>query len=498
MRGKPVVLRDFHGGVNTKEAAYNLAPNEARDARNVVSSSRGSIIKRNGDTAFSTIAGSANITDLFPVQNAPSGRYLIAVDDNAATAYSISTTGTTAAITGTLLTNLNAYIEAPIIGTQGPVYINHGFGTPAQWRGTAANTAIAAWTSTGGDGSSVPPGSHMVYFGNRVWISGHQTLKNRLFFSGDSTDQHLANPTWWNGGSGGDPTYKCKYVDINPDDGDQITGLGTVGPYILVFKKRHTYVVYDLDTGANRSISNNVGCFSRWTIADSPHGTFFLSLDQGVFVTDGDSMTQVSQKITPTLNATLLSSLSCGVYFNDHYYLSMGISPAAGGGTGFAYSMNLVLDYDTQLQSWWFHTNPALQYAVWLPDQVTPQLYRADALFNAHRVSRCYVSGTRQDNGSNFTAYWKGPWLSFDQPYRNKRLRQVHVDGSGTVDALLGTDFAAAGSIGTDIFTGATTQAATRLYNLGVGRAFSFEISGTHNSAMELDAYTMALTPRQN
>ena len=45
-----------------------------------------------------------------------------------------------------------------------------------------------------------------------------------------------------------------------------------VGDMILVFKERKTWVIYDFDTGANRQLSESVGCVSHRSIADTPAG----------------------------------------------------------------------------------------------------------------------------------------------------------------------------------------------------------------------------------
>jgi hypothetical protein len=51
--------------------------------------------------------------------------------------------------------------------------------------------------------------------------------------------------------------------------------------------------------------------------------------------------------------------------------------------------------------------------------------------------------------------------MTFDQPYRRKRLRGIHVDGTGVLDAYIAKDFANGGNTGQaqDVFaySGATS-----------------------------------------
>src|ERR1044072_6768075 len=98
MRGTPYRFVDFRGGLNTKAAPYLVDENECRDCLNVVSTVRGSIKKRNGNSTFcSTFAGSpAFITSLFGLYVGSTS--LIATGGTKI--YSISTGGTATDITG--------------------------------------------------------------------------------------------------------------------------------------------------------------------------------------------------------------------------------------------------------------------------------------------------------------------------------------------------------------------------------------------------------------
>src|SRR6266496_6497441 len=415
MRGTPLRQLDFTGGLNTKDAPYLIDASECRDCLNVVTTTRGSIKKRDGCTSFCTNftalnAGSSQIHALFGAYGVPTaGDCLIAIDEDGEV-YQIPSSGVatdinTAIFTGTPLDT--SIIQAPV-ATQGPIYFNNP--TAAyEWTGTGS---IAAWTATSG---TVPTGSLMVYFKNRVWVSGQSANPSRVFFS------DIGSPRVW-------PT--ANVVDFDPTDGGDITGLGVAGPYLLVFKKQKTWVIYDPDTGANRPFSTAIGCPAQRSIVETPIGTFFLSQDKGVWLTDGKKLENISVKIIPTLNSIVGAQRkrACGGFINDHYYLSICTS----GSTN-----NFTLDYDTTTRSWWKHTNTSNQFAPWRPT-ADQELY--SAIPAAARVDRVYVSGQLQDNAANFTSQWTGPWLTvsgiyrrryLQEPYRNKRIRQIHVDGTG-------------------------------------------------------------------
>jgi hypothetical protein len=56
VRGSPILQDDFSGGVNLYDAAYAVKNNEARDARNVLTTNRGAIRKRDGSQVYATLA----------------------------------------------------------------------------------------------------------------------------------------------------------------------------------------------------------------------------------------------------------------------------------------------------------------------------------------------------------------------------------------------------------------------------------------------------------
>lgn len=495
MRGTPVRFVDFTGGLNTKDSPYLIGQNECRDCSNVVTTTRGSVKKRDGISSFATNfttlnAGSSKIQALFAAYGVPTaGDCMIAIDEDGEV-YSISTIGTAADINAATFTGTpldTSIIQAPV-ATQGPIYINNP--TAAyQWTG-AGN--IAAWTATSG---TVPTGAYMVYFKNRVWVAGQTANPSRLFFS------DIGAPRVW---------PAANVVDFDPTDGDAITGIGTSGPYLLVFKKQKIWVIYDTDTGANRPLGTALGCASHRSITETPVGTYFLSQDKGVWVTDGKKVKNISQKIDPTFDSIVggQRKRACGKFINDHFYLSICTS-----GT----DNNLTLDYDTITTSWWKHTNTSNQFVTWRA-AADEELY--SAVPTAARVDKCYVVGVLQDNSTNYASSWVGPWLSFNEPYRNKRIRQIHVDGTGVVDAYIAKDYTSGlVIIDTDIFrfaTGGTlfggannfggigtfgdsaSQSRRRLFTLGVVRAFSFEIQATSSTTMEMDSYTPYITLRQN
>src|SRR4051812_37461749 len=495
MRGQPFRYVDFRGGLNVKSAPYLIAENQCRDCLNVVSTVRGSIKKRNGNTTFAENfpASPTSLTSLFPFENG-STRFLVATGGQKI--YSISTGGVIQDIGGGVpITNNSRWefaLAAPS-GGQGPMYGINGVDTPKFWTGAGS---VGSWTASVG---AVPNGKYITYVSNRIFIAGTASNPSRLYFS------DIGDPRSWT---------TTNVVDLDPSDGMGISGIARIGDSLLLFKPTKTYLIYDLDTGANRALSRSIGCIAHRSIAEGSDGIYFASEDQGVFVATQSKLTRISDEVQPLFDEITASvkSLCAGVFYKDHYYLSC---PYDGASTN-----STTLSYDITTKSWWKHSNNAIQFALWRQaDGANLDLYAAQA--STPIVDKCYVDGVFQDNGANFETHWTGPWLAFKEPYRHKRLRQIHVEGHGRVDIyhaqnflkslnLVKSDAFSLTSTGNHLFGDATLfgggeifgdqieQGEVRIYSLGVARSFSVKFANLDSSDVEIDAYTMMITPRAN
>jgi len=230
---------------------------------------------------------------------------------------------------------------------------------------------------------------------------------------------------------------------FDPGDGDVITGIGRVGSNLLVFKKHKVFVVYDLNTGANRRLTTNIGCVSHRSIVETPQGTFFLS-DSGVYVTNGSSVQLVSEQITPSLQALTNSSSAVGVVHDNHYYLSF---PDDTTGTVGVDAVAPVFDYDLVLKSWWLH-NIGFAVTRVIYDFTTRFNGAVSELYGAayDDIGRLFVPGSYTDFGGAYPWRWAGPWLAPGQarvvyPATRKRLRALRVDGFGRAKLTVDKDF---------------------------------------------------------
>ncbi len=498
-RGKPVTFEGhFLDGVNYESAPYNLGDGEARDLRNVQSTVRGAVRKRPGSQLHATPA--VQLTSLFGVVT-PTIAALIAAGPTFLSA--IDGAGAVTQIAAGLTSGRRwSFIEAPVSAGQGPIFGMNGV-EARESDGLLAGTG--AWTAGTG---TLPIGDFLTYHGNHVWVAGITTYaaasdpKSALVFSapGAPRDWPAAN-----------------LVMFDPGDGDGLTGHGPVGPNLLVCKQDKSWIVYDLETGANRPLAENVGCISHRSIVDTQHGTFFLSRDQGVMLTNGSTVKRVGDKVMPLLKAILPANrqLVCAEYFDGHYYLAIPYGDTAT-------ANNLLLDYDVTLESWWVHSHAVAALTTWERGLLGNVLGRGVGLYAPRaagvEVDQLMVAGLFTDAGAPYESYWRGPFHVFKTQYRRKRVHQIHFDGKGRIavtvykDFFIGgeqlddVDFAASlGTIGgggifggSGLFGGDAEIQEAFILNPGVARAWSIELGNNTDSEFEVESYTFFLRERSS
>lgn len=164
-----------------------------------------------------------------------------------------------------------------------------------------SGAGIYVWTGTG-DLAAIagsPSGITGIVHKDRLFVStGFLTSATsyRLYFSdiGDATDGFDA--TKWN---------SVNFIDVNPADGDNLTGLAIASDVLIVFKARSTYGLYVQGDGPSdwtvRNLNPIVGCYSPYSIAHVENLIYFTSSD-GVYATDGGSFRKISSELNAVFN----------------------------------------------------------------------------------------------------------------------------------------------------------------------------------------------------
>jgi hypothetical protein len=462
------------------DSPHLLTDDQARDLMNVQGTTVGAISKRAGLQTFATPASA--MSSLVASEATPVNAL---VGSPGTTLVSITTAGAVNVIkTGVTAGARWEGLLGPVVSGQGPLYLVNGVDPPQQWSGATAGAATANWTNTSGS-IAIPNGKYSTQAGNQFYIAGVASNPSRVYISA------LNDPTCFDAAM----ITGAATIDLDPNDGQVITAIGRVGPYVIVFKPRKTYVITDPATQTIRRLSDSIGCIANRSISSGVAGTYFLSEGRGVYVTNGSTINPISDKILPLLTPVgVQAQNAAGFYYSGHFYLSIASTGAA--------PNDLTLDYDEILQSWWKHSFGSNEFVAWHP-AVIPGLYSAKS--TAAIVDQCFVPGVTQDNGQNFTWAWRGPWQSpsfyrrrlYPSTWYRKRLRQIRIQGSGTVDYSLAKNFVPAEAlIRPNILPGTPPSGIADIFSLGVARAFSQVFSATSNTQDQVLSYTMALTER--
>lgn len=499
MRGSPEVFSNFKAGVNLQAAPYSLDIDQARDALNVHTSPSGAIVKRNGCSIQAE--PSVALQSLFGCRVATP----VLLGQGGTKFYKISTSASTVTELETEVTPTEGlaweFIQAPLKETKGPIFGVNGTNTNVYWDGSTGK--LKKW-----EGSGVPKGKYIIYHENRVYIASG----SKLYWSDIINPFNFESP---NGGS----------TELDPEDGQEITGLGKVGSYLLIFKDRKTFLLTDSNNGYYRRISSQIGCGSNRSIVETEQGTFFLDSDSRIVVTDGSSFNyEVGENIEPILYGVVGSNRAkvCGTFSNGYVYFSF---PRSGGVN------DTILEYDLLNTSWWIHrlsyatgTTGGVNQFVQLDVGKESKLYAAGSSSTKKVVFNCFVEGRFLD-GVMYPAEWKSPWLVFGAPHVNKRIRTVRVDALGEYEFYAYKTFAGASEkedvvywessseegkwestspykweegLAEEKWGGEVAVSERRYPSIGVGRAWSFRFYGETATDLEIYAYTVSALLRKD
>lgn len=150
---------------------------------------------------------------------------------------------------------------------------------------------------------------------SRVYLSGDTSKEgspSRLYFSSVITT--AGNITW-------DRT--TDFIDINPGDGESITGLKRYSLELLVFKSNYIYRFRT--SGVDPDPLIKIGTRSQESITEGSKGVYFHH-DSGFYRYSGGYPTLISKPIQDIVDAIPFSQYGSVVSWtdNDHVYFSLG------------------------------------------------------------------------------------------------------------------------------------------------------------------------------
>lgn len=315
--------------------------------------------------------------------------------------------------------------------------VNYAYGvsagnTPLKFTSALVGTNWIATTGT------VQPGIDIAYTQARFFIGGgaNPADVNKLAWcaSGDSQNWPAANS-----------------VTFDSGDGDVITGVCALGPYVVVFKGRKTYLVYDLATGANRLVSSTVGCDSAGSYVVKDDTVYFYCRAIGMCSMGTDGVVKVLSRNVDSLARAMSPIVSAIIYQFGPSVAMMGDSIYVCGSLNWASPIGgntrRTLEYHIPTGTWWTHSFTGL-----LCTRVDYPMTMAVLGPNSAGVNASialYGEGV-DSTGTNDLAlgtypqpWWASGALAYGAPGFKKRLKVVDIEGNcpiGTVSFAARTD----------------------------------------------------------
>lgn len=282
---------------------------------------------------------------------------------------------------------------------------------------TSANGS--SWGTTNAPATITP--KYGVVFSDRVYLAnGNTSNRSRFWFSSLPSSGSV---TW---------STSTDWVDVNPDDGDEITALENNGNRMLIFKNRALYRWSFGQVEPDRLIG--VGTSSQESVKTNLDvGITFFANQRGVYAYAGGRPKLLSRKIQDIIDAVPDWEEVYAEIDEDHYYLSVGDIVI----DGRSYS-NVVLNYHISLDAW-------SVYALATPVKYMARLIETapvEATYFGSTDGRTYkfLDGT-SDNGTEIASTFRSKeyLLKYPDTMDVERI-DVFAQNQGSAQVLLDND----------------------------------------------------------
>lgn len=211
----------------------------------------------------------------------------------------------------------------------------------------ASTTNSTSWGTTNCPATITP--NFIAVFQDRVYVAnGGSATGSRFWFSSLPSAGAI---TW---------DTSADFVDVNPDDGDQITALENNGNRLLIFKNRAMYRWVFGQVEPDRVIG--VGTSSQESVKTNfDIGITFFANQQGVYAYTGGRPKLISRKIQPWINVVSNWTNVYGEVDDDHYYLAVGDLTLDG-----KTITNAMLVYTISLDAWVIYSHSSTVPITWM------------------------------------------------------------------------------------------------------------------------------------
>jgi len=396
-----------NGGLNTSSSPLQVKPNESPDLANVNLTPFGSIIKRSGNTQLNTSAfcGGNRWTGMYDYVQKDGTHYLIGTCGTKFGKMD-SLDGTWDDVTGSV--TITAGSLSDFATFKDTVLVTNGTDAPFQWTGSGSATAM-----------TVPTGLTQAKF--------IAVFKSYVFLA-NVTVSGTAHPSrfYWSHVDTIDTWTATDLDDIEPDNGQTITGVEILGDRLVFYKEQTIYNT--MFTGdafipfITQKSDSDVGCVSGYSVQNVKNIHVFASQD-GIYIYDGVIATKISERINTEIdsyNKNLFPEISSAVYrtLNQVWftYATSGSSQT-----------DRVIIWDYFHNAWLRHQGMAVSVPVRVfTSGGVERLYWGDYSGFVYQAN----SGTKDTPGGTDTAitsYYVTKWFDFGDTAFAKRVPNLYL-----------------------------------------------------------------------
>lgn len=426
---RPFPFPSLGRGLNLRDKADAVQPDEAIDCMDVEFLERGTLKERAGYTNFTSATLTERGASLEPFYKTDGTKQLIV-----GCSTRLEALNTSGGIVASLTTLTAGTWDFARFGSPNNerLYAGQGDDTLRRWDGSA-------WTSPG---ATMPKAGALAVMArsNRLVAARFNTTTG-----GPSGATSSPSHVWFS--NAGDPeTWGANdFVQVTPSDGEKVQAVVAWREFVFIFKETKFFVVIGetVDSNGNprfelRPVDTGVGLVSPRAVSVAEDGVYFMDR-RGIFKTTGNDPQLISDPIRPIFQGGASIFYTGGVlstanitqcalhFFNDRVFVGF---PT--GSTN-----DRVLVWDTQLKWWSIWGLPAAAFATFRASSDS-ELHFARATGSNH-IDRMAAS-ILTDAGSAIGSYWRGGW--FDHGFVDQhRVAEVKVWGSGQPGIALTTDF---------------------------------------------------------
>ncbi len=346
-KDQPFVLDDFRQGRIAAISNFLTPQNSVQNCINVnFDTIIGAGVVRPGTTTTGTVASAKTPLGLNEfVGKGGSPNLMVAVFKGASNATAYYYNGTWHASNKTSLSN-SAKDRFDVLG--GSVFMTNS-------SDGMFDSADGATYGTTNSITTVKP-SLVHRYNARMLASGDPTYPSRVYFSSIVDPTSSPFITWNVDNSTGD------FIDINPDDGGQVTAFADTSTFCLVFKGNGMYRLDTVNKSTDPNNIFNIGAISQEAVVACQGIVYFFS---GIDIrqTDGGFPQQISRAaVQDIIDAIPQASWSTVAAGTDGWnvYFSVG-TVTLNANTGSAQTItNCVLKFSTRDQAWSVHSYASL------------------------------------------------------------------------------------------------------------------------------------------